>query len=81
MSRTLIDDPAKAEKLATAIANDIKLYNADKIKAATSFKDLLENQLSDAISEGRQLYTSRVAEAHIDLFERAIHDILGEAWL
>jgi hypothetical protein len=74
---SLIDDPAKAQKLAIAIAKDLSLYNGDKIKKARSLDDLLSNVMKEEIAEGGKLFRVRVAPQHYDLFEPALIEVLG----
>ncbi|TPV93034.1 MAG: hypothetical protein B7733_22650 [Myxococcales bacterium FL481] len=65
-----IDKPERAQQLARAIASDIFLYNKKKIEEGLT-KDSFFADLSDEISEGRDLFRSRVTD---DLFRRNYFD-------
>ena len=74
----VIDDVAKAARLARAITSDIALYNVDKVKQALHSDSFFE-ELAPEFEEGRKLYLSRLApqldhDAH--LFECAIVDVI-----
>ncbi len=58
-----IDDPSQATKLAQAIVADIKLYHEDDIAHGRG--------LSEAIDDGRKLFTARVAPSLHGVFEEA----------
>jgi len=60
----LIESDDAAVRLARAIVRDIELYNAPIITAGAD--------LSEAITEGRELYRSRVAERFHAFFEDAL---------
>ena len=73
----MIDTEEAARRLARAIASDLSLYNEDKILEGLH-NDNLYDVLSDEISEGDELFRSRVTP---DLYERnfyhrAIIDLL-----
>jgi hypothetical protein len=72
------EERAKAIRLARAIASDISLYNEQKIVKGIE-QDNLFDELKDELSEGRELYKSRVsAEVYTgtNFFDRAINDIV-----
>ncbi len=58
-----IDDPSQAAKLAQAIVADIELYHEDDIAHGRG--------LSEAIDDGRKLFTARVAPSLHGVFEEA----------
>ncbi len=60
-----IEDRDAAERLATAILNDITLDNAERVHEARD----LERELAPEIEEGRRLFRSRVAEPLHAIFE------------
>jgi hypothetical protein len=64
---SLIEDEAKATRLARAIAADIELYNEAAITAGTD--------LTPQIQEGRELFRSRVVPAFHAVFE----DVIGKS--
>lgn len=66
----IIDKPERAQQLARAIASDIFLYNKKKIEEGL-VKDSFFADLSDEITEGRDLFRSRVTD---DLFRRNYFD-------
>lgn len=74
---TLIDNAKRARQLARAIASDLTLYHEPKILEGIANDNLFE-LMSDEITEGRELFKSRVTEdifgQHI--YERAIVDVL-----
>lgn len=77
----LIDEPAKAVRLARAIASDISLYNEEKIKEGIE-KDSFFDTLAAEIEEGRELYRSRIAPAlfgSTNYYDRAVIDIILRA--
>ncbi len=53
----LIDQEEPALRLARAIANDVKLYNQERLSRAVD----PWTELADELTEGRRLYESRVA--------------------
>ncbi len=72
------EERMKAMRLARAIASDISLYNEQKIIQGIE-KDTLFDVLKDEISEGRELFKSRVsAEVYTktNFFDRAINDVV-----
>jgi hypothetical protein len=74
----MIEDLARAARLARAIASDIALYNADKV-ARSLAQDTFFTELAPEFDEGRRLYLSRVApslDAAAHQFERAIVDVI-----
>ena len=66
----LIDTETRAQQLARAIASDIQLYNREKIEEGLR-KDDFFTALAEQITEGRDLYRSRVTP---DLFRRNFYD-------
>jgi hypothetical protein len=74
----LIDTPELAVRLARAIASDIALYNEAKIVAGIQNDNLFES-LQDELSEGRELYKSRIAPdlyTRTNYFDRALVDVM-----
>lgn len=74
----LIDDVAKAKRLARAITSDIALYNADKVDAALR-DDTFFDAMALEFDEGRKLYQSRLAptlDARGHHFDCAIVDVI-----
>jgi len=72
------EERVKAMRLARAIASDISLYNEQKIIKGIEQDNLFE-VLKDEISEGRELYKSRVSQelyTTTNFFDRAIVDIV-----
>ncbi len=72
------EERMKAMRLARAIASDISLFNEQKIIQGIE-KDTLFDVLKDEISEGRELFKSRVsAEVYTktNFFDRAINDVV-----
>ena len=72
------EERTKALRLARAIASDISLYNEQKIIKGIEQDNLFE-VLKDEISEGRELYKSRVSQelyTTTNFFDRAIVDIV-----
>lgn len=74
----VIEDVAKAARLARAITSDIALYNVDKVQQAL-VSDSFFDELAPEFEEGRKLYLSRLTadldrDAH--LYERAIVDVI-----
>jgi len=73
-----IKKPEKAVRLARAIASDIAMYNEDRVEEAIMNDSFFED-LSDEITEGRELYESRVASELIrstNFYDRALVDII-----
>jgi hypothetical protein len=66
----IIDNEARAQQLARAIASDIALYNKQKIEQGLMEDNFFE-VLSEEITEGRDLFRSRVTP---DLFKRNFYD-------
>lgn len=73
----IIETEEAARRLARAIASDLSLYNEDKILEGLQ-NDNLYDVLSDEISEGRELYRSRVTPDLFEknFYERALVDLL-----
>jgi hypothetical protein len=74
----LIDTPEGANRLARAIASDIKEYNRDRVAAGIQNDDLFE-ALGGAFDEGEALYRSRVAPellATTNFYGRALVDVI-----
>lgn len=72
------EERVKAMRLARTIASDISLYNEQKIVKGIEQDNLFE-VLKDELSEGRELYKSRVSQeifTTMNFFERAINDIV-----
>ena len=71
----IIDNEARAQSLARAIASDIQLYNKQKIEAGL-MKDQFFGALDEEIKEGRDLFRKRVTPAiyRKNFFDRAIVD-------
>lgn len=71
----IIDSETRAQQLARAIASDIQLYNRDKIEAGLR-NDNFFAALADEITEGRDLFRSRVTPELFrrNFFDRAIID-------
>lgn len=74
-SPQIIDNEARAQSLARAIASDIQLYNKQKIEAGL-MKDQFFGALDEEIKEGRDLFRKRVTPAiyRKNFFDRAIVD-------
>lgn len=76
MAQPLITDPEIAKRLARTIAQDISLYNENKVKEGIendSFFDILAKELD----EGRKHYNSKVDPgllAKSNFFDRAVID-------
>jgi hypothetical protein len=66
----LIDNEPRAQQLARAIASDILLYNKPKIEEGL-MKDTFFEELTEEITEGRDLFRSRVTP---ELFRRNLYD-------
>ena len=65
-----IDNDARAQQLARAIASDIQLYNKQKIEEALK-NDNFFDALQEEISEGRDLFRGRVTP---ELFRKNYYD-------
>lgn len=74
-SPQLIDNETRAGQLARAIASDIQLYNKQKIEEGLA-NDTFFQSLDEQISEGRDLFRSRVTPELFrkNFFDRAIVD-------
>lgn len=73
-----IDNPERAIRLARTIAQDIAMYNEEKI-----FKGIVEDslfeELAEELEEGRGLYESRVTPELYEttnFYNRAVVDII-----
>ena len=66
----IIDNDQRAQQLARAIASDIQLYNKAKIESGLTGDQFFE-VLSEEITEGRDLFRSRVTP---ELFKRNYYD-------
>jgi hypothetical protein len=66
----IIDSEARAQQLARAIASDIQLYNKQRIEEGLR-EDSFFEVLSEEITEGRDLFRSRVTP---ELFKRNFYD-------
>ncbi|MCH9687779.1 MAG: hypothetical protein K0V04_40490 [Deltaproteobacteria bacterium] len=71
----MIDDEKRAQRKARAIASDIYLYNKARIEEAIK-KDSFFEELSEFITEGRDLFRSSVSPALFkkNFYDRAIVD-------
>ena len=74
---SLIDNPQRARQLARAIASDLTLYHEAKILDGIT-NDTLFDVMKEEITEGRQLFKSRVTEEifGLNIYERAVVDVL-----
>lgn len=70
MAATPIDNDARAQQLARAIASDIQLYNKQKIEEAL-INDNFFDALGEEIMEGRDLFRGRVTP---ELFRKNYYD-------
>jgi hypothetical protein len=75
MAQQIIDNEARAQQLARAIASDIQLYNKAKIEQGL-MNDHFFEMLTEEITEGRDLFRSRVTPELFrrNFFDRAIVD-------
>ena len=75
MAATPIDNDARAQQLARAIASDIQLYNKQKIEEALINDNFFE-ALAEEITEGRDLFRGRVTPELVrrNYYDRAIVD-------
>lgn len=75
MPPNVIDTETRAQQLARAIASDIQLYNKAKIEEGLT-EDTFFEVLSEEITEGRDLFRSRVTPELFrkNYFDRAIVD-------
>jgi O-methyltransferase involved in polyketide biosynthesis len=74
----LIEAPEQAMRLARAICSDISLYNEEKIVRSIQ-QDNFFDALRDELTEGRDLFKSRVAPdilARTNFFDRAVVDVI-----
>ncbi len=71
----IIDNEARAQQLARAIASDIQLYNKANIEEGLKTDRFFE-LLAEEITEGRNLFRSRVTQELFrrNFFDRAIVD-------
>ncbi|MEM7157749.1 MAG: hypothetical protein AAF799_33215 [Myxococcota bacterium] len=71
----IIEDEKRAQRKARAIASDIYLYNKAKIEEALQ-KDSFFEDMSEFITEGRDLFRSSVSPALFkkNFYDRAIVD-------
>jgi hypothetical protein len=70
----LIDKEDSALRLARAIANDVKLYNQERLSRAAD----PWTELADELAEGRRLYESRVSPQFHGLLETALVEIMPQ---
>ena len=73
-----IDNPERAIRLARTIAQDIAMYNEEKIFRGI-VEDSLFDELSEELEEGRGLYESRVSPElyeKTNFYNRAVVDII-----
>lgn len=75
VAQQIIDNEARAQQLARAIASDIQLYNKAKIEQGLKDDNFFE-LLGEEITEGRDLFRSRVTPELFrrNYFDRAIVD-------
>jgi hypothetical protein len=75
VAQQIIDNEARAQQLARAIASDIQLYNKAKIEEGLLNDNFFE-LLGEEITEGRDLFRSRVTQELFrrNYFDRAIVD-------
>jgi O-methyltransferase involved in polyketide biosynthesis len=74
----LIEAPEQAMRLARAICSDISLYNEEKIVRSIQLDNFFD-ALRDELSEGRDLFKSRVSSeifARTNFFDRAVVDVI-----
>lgn len=69
----VIDDPIAARRLARAICTDVQLYNDDKIRGVAPADAM--RALEEPLSEGLQLYVSRVSPELRPLFHDAAREM------
>jgi hypothetical protein len=74
----LIDDEAKAKRLALAIAEDLALYNEPALAAPVRDRRDLLVRLAGPIAEGRELFDSRIDRTRVspELFDTALAEVL-----
>ncbi|MBL4632528.1 MAG: hypothetical protein JKY56_01575 [Kofleriaceae bacterium] len=74
---SIIDKSKRARQLARAISSDLTLYHEAKILEGIS-EDTLFQVMADEITEGRDLFKSRVTPELFaeGIFDRAIVDVL-----
>ena len=75
--RQPIDKPDRARQLARAIASDLSLYHEDKIVGGIENDNLFDVMASE-ISEGRDLFKTRVVEKifNTNIYDCAIVDVV-----
>ena len=74
----LIDSKEAAQRLARAIAADILLYHEERVNRSLKEDNFFED-MADEISQGRQLYESRVSTEILQatrFFDLAIVDVV-----
>lgn len=62
MVSPLIEDEAQRERLARAIASDLLLYQAERLRGAGSVEEA-KRRIADELEEGRALYAGRTGDA------------------
>ncbi len=74
---SIIDKSKRARQLARAISSDLTLYHEAKILEGIA-EDTLFELMADEITEGRELFKSRVTPELFaeGIFDRAIVDVL-----
>ena len=74
---SIIDKSKRARQLARAISSDLTLYHEAKILEGIS-EDTLFEVMADEITEGRDLFKSRVTPELFaeGIFDRALVDVL-----
>lgn len=74
---SIIDKSKRARQLARAISSDLTLYHEAKILEGIA-EDTLFEVMADEITEGRELFKSRVTPELFaeGIFDRAIVDVL-----
>jgi len=74
---SLIENRDQAKRLARAIVSDVAVYNRDKVEQGIKEDNIFEI-LSDALTEGRDHFQSRVCEeiAVSNIFDIAVVDVL-----
>ena len=76
-----IDTAERASRLARYIAQEISLYNEDKVLRGVT-EDRFFTELAVELDEGRDLYRTRVSAelyAQTNYFDRAIVDVILKA--
>jgi len=74
---SIIDKSKRARQLARAISSDLTLYHEAKILDGIA-NDTLFEVMADEITEGRELFKSRVTPELFEdgIFDRALIDVL-----